>query len=423
MKLLNTIIATALLLLPLTALAGLSGQQDEIKVSGTVTDAAGEPLAGVSVIIEGTMTGVSTGVEGEYSINAAVGQTLRFSFIGFKSLEIKVTKARYDIVLEEEAQTIDHVVVTGYSNVEIRKSTGAVAIISGEDLKDNPLKNMDQLLQGKLAGVNVQMTSGRPGAVAKVRIRGTNTITGNAEPLWVIDGVPMQKNFSAPSVNRSQLKSGDFDNIFATGIGNINPNDIESITVLKDAAAAAIYGSQAASGVIVVTTKRGKAGKTDVSYMGSVTVQTKPSRDANLMNSSEKLAWEQELWDEFAADGYEATLKGGSAHYPVVGIVGQIRSGYGKYAGLGKQEQDELIESLGRNTTDWFDVLFRNTVSTSHYLSVSGGSDKLTYYVSGGFNYNNGLVINTSATSYNLNAKIDSRPARWIRFGEQTDIS
>lgn len=423
MKLLNTIIVTALLLLPLTALAGLSGQQDEIKVSGTVTDAAGEPLAGVSVIIEGTMTGVSTGVEGEYSINAAVGQTLRFSFIGFKSLEIKVTKARYDIVLEEEAQTIDHVVVTGYSNVEIRKSTGAVAIISGEDLKDNPLKNMDQLLQGKLAGVNVQMTSGRPGAVAKVRIRGTNTITGNAEPLWVIDGVPMQKNFSAPSVNRSQLKSGDFDNIFATGIGNINPNDIESITVLKDAAAAAIYGSQAASGVIVVTTKRGKAGKTDVSYMGSVTVQTKPSRDANLMNSSEKLAWEQELWDEFAADGYEATLKGGSAHYPVVGIVGQIRSGYGKYAGLGKQEQDELIESLGRSTTDWFDVLFRNTVSTSHYLSVSGGSDKLTYYVSGGFNYNNGLVINTSATSYNLNAKIDSRPARWIRFGVQTDFS
>ena len=402
--------------------AGAYAQAVRITVSGVVTDTEGEPLPGVSVMIPGTMTGVSTGIDGDYSITVDIGSVLRFSSIGFESRDIKVDKARYDIVLEEEAMMMDQVVVTGYSQVELRKSTGAVGVVSAEELKGSPLKTVDQLLQGKLAGVNVQMTSGRPGASASVRIRGTNTITGNAEPLWVIDGVPMQKN--TPQLNMSQIQSGDFDNIFATGIGNINPNDIESITVLKDAAAAAIYGSQAANGVIVVTTKHGSAGKTSVSYMGSVTVQTKPARDANLMNSSEKLSWEQELWDEFSAEGYADRMAGNtSARYPVIGIVGQIRSGYGRFAGMSVEEQNAYIEELGSHTTDWFDVLFRNTVSTSHYLSVSGGSDKMTYYVSGGFNYNNGLVQKTSATSYSLNAKIDSRPAKWIKFGIQTDFS
>lgn len=397
-------------------------QTTRITVHGTVRDTGGEPLAGVSVMVPGTMTGVSTGLEGEYSITVDRGSVLRFSCIGFETRDIHADKERYDMVLEEEAMMMDQVVVTGYSQVELRKSTGAVGVISGEELKGSPLKTMDQLLQGKLAGVNVQMTSGRPGAAAKIRIRGTNTLTGNAEPLWVIDGVPLQKNI--PQMNLSEIREGDFDNIFATGVGNVNPNDIESITVLKDAAAAAIYGSQAANGVIVVTTKRGAPGQTSVSYMGSVTVQTKPSRDPNLMNSREKLAWEQELWNEFAAEGYAASQAGDlTARYPVVGIVGQIRSGYGKYAGLSTEEQDAYIEQLGSHTTDWFDVLFRNTVSTSHYLSVSGGSEKMTYYVSGGFNYNNGLVQRTSATSYNLRAKIDSRPAKWISFGVQTEFS
>lgn len=393
-----------------------------VHVVGVVTDMAGEPLPGVSVVVQGTQHGTSTDVDGQYSITVAKGAILSYSFIGFETKTVKVTKARYDIVLEEEAQTLDHVVVTGYSQIELRKSTGAVGVVSGEDLKDSPLKNMDQLLQGKLAGVNVQMTSGRPGAAAKVRIRGTNTITGNAEPLWVVDGVPLQKN--VPVMSTSQIKSGDFDNIFVTGIGSVNPNDIESITVLKDAAAAAIYGSQAANGVIVVTTKRGKAGRTSINYNGSVTVQTKPSRDANLMNSQEKLAWEQELWNEFSAEGYAATQAGTPTHYPVVGIVGQIRSGYGDFAGWTRERQDAYIAELGSQTTDWFDVLFRNTVSTSHNISISGGgSEKLTYYVSGGFTYDNGIVVNTNASSYSLNAKIDTRPAQWIKLGFSTDFS
>lgn len=413
----NKNILTAFLFL----VATFSVVAQNMTVTGVVKDSDGIPLAGVSVMVPGTKTGTITGFDGDYKIAVAKGKTLRFSFIGFQTVDKKVEKAVIDLVMEPEALQMETVVVTGYSSVELRKSTGAVAVLSSDKLKDNPLKTVDQLLQGQLAGVDVKATSGRPGAAAKVRIRGTNTITGNAEPLWVIDGVPMQKNI--PSMNSSQIKSGDFDNIFATGVGSLNPNDIESITVLKDASAAAIYGSQAANGVIVVTTKHGAAGKASVSYMGSVSIQTKPSRSPNLMNSQEKLAWEQELWDEFAAAGYNATINGNNSHYPVVGIVGQIRSGYGRFKGWSKEQQDSYIAELGSQTTDWFDVLFRNTVSTSHHLSVSGGSDKLTYYVSGGFGWNNGVVVKTSGQSANFSAKIDTRPAKWIKFGVQSDFS
>ena len=413
----NKYILTAFLFL----VATFSVVAQNMTVTGVVKDSDGIPLAGVSVMVPGTKTGTITGFDGDYKINVAKGKTLRFSFIGFETVDVKVDKAVIDLQMNPEALQMETVVVTGYSSVELRKSTGAVAVLSSDKLKDNPFKNVDQLLQGQLAGVDVKMTSGRPGAASKVRIRGTNTITGNAEPLWVIDGVPMQKN--TPSMNTSQIRSGDFDNIFATGVGSINPNDIESITVLKDASAAAIYGSQAANGVIVVTTKQGQAGKAHVSYSGSVSVQTKPSRSPNLMNSQEKLAWEQELWDEFAATGYSATQSGTPTHYPVVGIVGQIRSGYGRFKGWSKQQQDDYIAQLGSQTTDWFDVLFRNTVSTSHYLSVSGGHDKLTYYVSGGYGWNNGVVVRTSSQSANFSAKIDTRPAKWIKFGVQSDFS
>ena len=416
MKTLRKIFVSMLLLAAVLPVAA-----QNMTITGVVKDSDGVPLAGVSVLVMGTKTGTTTGFDGDYKISVAKGKTLRFSFIGFETLDVKADKAKIDLTMNPEALTMETVVVTGYSSVELRKSTGAVAVVTSDKLKDNPLKSVDQLLQGQLAGVDVKITSGRPGAASKVRIRGTNTITGDAEPLWVIDGVPMQKN--VPSMNTSQIKSGDFDNIFATGIGSLNPNDIESITVLKDASAAAIYGSRAANGVIVVTTKHGAAGKAHVSYMGSVSVQTKPSRSPNLMNSSEKLAWEQELWDEFSAAGYQATLEGTSTHYPVVGIVGQIRSGYGRFKGWSKEQQDAYIAELGSSSTDWFDVLFRNTVSTSHHLSVSGGTDKLTYYVSGGYGWNNGVVVRTSSQSANFSAKIDTRPAKWIKFGVQTDFS
>ncbi len=391
--------------------------QGEIKVSGVVTDGEGLPLTGVAVMVPGTKIGVVTGYDGDYSITVKKGSVINFSFIGFETVEWKVDKSEYNVVMKVEHSTLDQVVVTGYSQVDIRKATGAVAVMDAKQLKDSPLKSVDQLLQGKLSGVVVKMTSGRPGSSASVRVRGTNTITGDAEPLWVVDGVPLQKNI--PMMNSSQIKSGDFESIYANGIGNINPNDIESITVLKDASAAAIYGSQAAGGVIVVTTKKGQAGKTHVSYTGSVSIQTKPSGDANLMNSREKLAWEQELWNEFSVPAMNQTR----SNIPVIGLLGQIRSGYGRFKGMNKAEQDAEIERLASESTDWFDVLFRNSISTSHYISLSGGAGSTTYYVSGGFNRNNGLVVKTSAENYSINAKVDMNPAKWIKLGLSTDFS
>lgn len=222
---------TSLLLVTiLPAVAASESEGNKHPVWGTVKDTNGVPLVGVSVVVVGTHSGVNTDIKGTFRIIVTDGATLRFSYIGYEPQELKIKPDRvgYDITLKEQSTDIGQVVVTGFAKTEIRKSTGSVAVIEGKDLKTSPLEGVDKLLQGKLAGVSVQSVSGRPGEAVKIRIRGTSTITGNAEPLWVIDGVPMQKEVPTPPVSNTQIRSGDFSNIFATGIGGINPNDIES---------------------------------------------------------------------------------------------------------------------------------------------------------------------------------------------------
>ena len=170
-----------------------------------------------------------------------------------------------NVVMRPHISELEEVIVsTGYTQTAKWRATGSVAVVDKKVFENKALPTMDKLLQGQIAGVSVQARSGRPGESAKIRIRGTNTITGNAEPLWVVDGVPLQKNI--PLISTGQIKAGDFSDIFTNGVAGINPNDIENVTILKDAAAAAIYGSRAAGGVIVVTTKTGKSGKMAVNY-------------------------------------------------------------------------------------------------------------------------------------------------------------
>lgn len=392
-------------------------QATQQKIDVTIVDENGEPLPGATVKASDKPLGVVSDVNGRASLWAATGSTLTISYVGMQTRTLKVSRPLTGkIVLENEATTIDQVVVNGYQRTTKRRVTGSVATLTADDLKDRPLANVDMLLQGKIAGVDVKAVSGRPGESAKIRIRGTNTITGNAEPLWVVDGVPLQKDI--PYISSSQIRAGDFNDIFANGISGINPNDIETVTVLKDASAAAIYGSRAAGGVIVVTTKRGKEGKMSISYSTNLSLVTSPPRDADLMNSQEKLAWEQELWDEFSQPYFER-----GERYPVVGLVGMIRSGYGKYAGMTKEEQDAEIARRGEKTTDWFKQLFRNSISNSHYLSLSGGSDKSTYYVSLGYSHNNGLVKHTDYDHYNIGTKIDMKPNKRVKAGLSLNAS
>lgn len=407
-----------LMLLPLTALAQTKDGGVQVKVDITVVDENGDILPGASVKTSDRSLGVVSDIKGHASLWASKGSTLTITYIGMKPRTIKVgTKAiTGNIVLENEATSLDQVVVTGYSQTDIRKSTGSVGILTEKELKDQPLANVDMLMQGKLVGVNVQAVSGRPGESAKIRIRGTASITGNNEPLWVVDGVPLQKNI--PAMGNSYIRSGDFSTLYANGVAGIAPQNIESITVLKDAAAAAIYGTQAQAGVIVITTKKGKAGTIHVNYSGNVSIQTSPSRDANLMNSEEKLAYEQSIWDEFSANGYA-----NGTWFPRIGIIGQIRSGYGKFAGMTTEEQDAYIDELKQTNTDWFKVLFRNTVSTSHDISLSGGSDKLTYYVSGGMSTNKGIVKKTASDGAHFMSKISANPSKAVSLNFDVSYS
>ena len=396
------------LILPLFANA-------QVTVKGIVTDESGVPLVGVSVRYkEVPQVGVTTDIDGKFSIKEVnEGKTLVFSYIGMKNAErlLKGTTSFIKIQMEAETSELDQVVITGYTQTTFKKMTGSVGIITADQLKDQAQPTVDALMQGKIAGVAVSAVTGQPGSTQKIRIRGTNTITGDGQPLWVIDGVPVQESI-ADMPSSSEIKSGQFDDMFMNGIAGINPSDIESITILKDASATAIYGSRAAGGVIVVTTKKGKQGKTRINYSGNVSVTLSPQRDYSLMNSQEKIAFEQGLWDEFSAPYFGE----GKTDYPVVGIVGIVRSGKGRFSGWNKEQQDAYLNELSQNNTNWYDELFRNGVSTTHNLSISGGGEKYTYYTSLAYTRNAGLLKNNNYDRYNITANLTMTPNQKVRL-------
>lgn len=392
-----------------------------MRFSGQVTDTDGAPVIGAGLVcIEKNTAGTTTDLDGNFSITLPAGaKTVKFSSVGMKELVYQLIPGRTEnvrIIMEWENTELDQVVVTGYAQTSVKRITGSVAVLNSEKFEAKAISSVDALMQGEVAGVSIKSLSGQPGTQAKITIRGSNNISGSSAPLWVVDGVPLQSE--SPALSSEQLATGGFDNIFVNGIGNINPNDIESITILKDAAAAAIYGSRAANGVIVVTTKKGEAGKMRISYNNTFSWSFKPERSLNLMNSSEKLSWEDELWNEFSAAKYAASLTDNTVIYPVVGIVGQIRAGLGDFASMkgDKAAQDKYIESLRNVDTNWYNLLFRNSFSQGHHLSLSGGSGKSTYYVALGLNDEDGMLIHNDYRRYNVNAKMTLTPTDWARI-------
>ena len=394
--------------------------------SGRVVDSDGLGVIGAGVVCSGRPDrGTVCDEDGSFRLEVPKGiSKVEISALGMQSVVYDLENSAVKdalIVLEYESTMLDQVVVTGYAQTTVKRITGSVGILNSDSFKDKPLASVSSLMQGEVAGVQVQAVSGQPGTQSRIRIRGTNNLSGSSNPLWVVDGVPLQNE--SPNLSSEEMAAGAFDNIFISGIGGINPNDIESITILKDAAAAAIYGSRAANGVIVVTTKRGSEGRLKLSYSNNFTWSFRPQRNLELMDSGEKIAWEQELWDEFAADRYAAAQSDNTVIYPVVGIVGQVRAGCGQFAGWDKARQDAYLQELASSTTDWYGELFRNAFSHNHHLSLSGGSDKAAYYISLGYNDDNGMLINNRYQRYNVNSSLTLTPARWIKLDIGNDFS
>ena len=380
------------------------------KVTGKVLDPLGEPLIGVTVEVVGTKPAVLTitDLDGNYAVNVdEKHKAVRFTYVGMEphTAELAPGQVVLNVNMKEMYNQLDQVVVTGYAQTTTKKMTGSVGVMDAVKIMEQPVITIDAALQGQLAGVAVTTTSGQPGRSQEIRIRGSSTLSdnnfgSNASPLWVVDGVPLQGE--TPNLYKNELKAAGFDNLFIDGIGSINPNDIENITVLKDAAASAIYGSRASNGVIVITTKHGSQGRMQVNYSANLQMTMAPLRSAALMDSGEKIAWEQELWDEYAAGRFAA----GAAHVPIVGIVGMVRAGKYPFQDMAGDAaaQDNYLKNLSSESTDWFKVVTRNAVSTNHHISLSGGTKENNYYISFGYTHNDGTMKKDNYSRYNIKA-------------------
>ena len=284
----------------LIIIQGATQQAEEKKVNGKITDRQGHPLPGVTVMIKGTQMGVVTDANGKYTIALPDAKDifLRFTFIGMKPQEIAYTgQKEINVTLHEEATEMDEVVVTGYQVIDKRKNTSAVTTVKVDDIMIPAATSIDQMLEGRVPGMILMSNSGEVGVVPKIRIRGTSTLIGNREPLWVVDGIIVQ---DPVPISPEELNDPDYINRIGNAIAGLNPQDIERLDILKDAAATALYGAKAANGVIVVTTKKGHVGAPIVNYNMTTTFRQRPrytDRKINLMNSRERIQFSRELFD------------------------------------------------------------------------------------------------------------------------------
>lgn len=381
----------------------------QITVTGIVIQGDdGEPAIGATVTVKGTNTATATDLDGRFSIKAPSNDSkIIVNYIGYESQEFKATSEEVTISLEQSAQTLDEVVVTGMSKMDKRLFTGATTRIDGSKAKLDGVADISRALEGKAAGVSVQNVSGTFGTAPKIRVRGATSIYGNSKPLWVVDGVILE---DAVEISADELSSGDAVTLISSAIAGLNADDIESFQILKDGSATSIYGAKAMAGVIVVTTKQGRAGHTSINYTGEFSWRLKPSySDYNIMNSQEQMGVYKEMeskgWLEFAS----------IAQASESGVYGQMYDLIDAYAngkfGLPNTQSAKnsfLREAEFRNT-DWFDLLFNNNITQNHAISISGGTDKGTFYTSFSFMDDPGWSISSDVQRYTFNANATYR--------------
>lgn len=354
-------------LLVFVLLASITTMVAQRTITGTITDEAGMPLIGATVLVQGTSTGAVTGIDGNYSVRLPEGsEVLLFSYTGYSSQEITVGVSDVvDVVLVEDAAILDEVVVTGYSEVESKKLVSSVAVVDQAAIENVPITSVNGLIQGRAAGVYTSQNSGQPGTTQAIRIRGTGSINAGRGPLYVIDGVIIEQG------NQAGLDGAQSADILA----NLNPNDISNVTVLKDASATALYGSRGSNGVILITTKRGKAGKTNITLKGQAGNTSPLFGNFEMMDARQQWEYERQV---LANSGFDADQIDG------------IRP-----------------ESLLDNTTDWVNAAFRDGQTYNLEAQASGGNDKTRFFGSAGYFYQEGTLIESDFDRLSARLNLD----------------
>ena len=358
--------------------------QQAKKITGTVVDATG-PVIGASVVVKGTSNGVATDFDGNFTLNASPGQTLVISYIGYLTKEIKVNanQTNYKVTIEEDKQMLDEVVVVGYGTMKKSDLAGASASMDEKAIKGANITNIDQSFQGRVTGVTAVQTSGAPGSSSSIRVRGQATINAAAEPLYVVDGVIFQGqgNSGADFGLGDALGNGPVSTI--SPLSTINPQDIVSMEILKDASATAIYGAQGANGVVLITTKRGKAGEARFTYDGSVSLNRQMKR-LDMLNLREFA----EYYNDMAQQGE-----------------------------ISKPDETYSDPSILGKGTNWQDAIFRTAWQHQHQISAQGGTDAVKYYVSGGYMDQQGTIIGSNFNRFSVRSNLDAQLKKWLKLG------
>lgn len=376
-------------------------------IKGKVTDRDSLPLPGVTIRIKNLALGTVTNTSGEYELVLPETQNivLVFSFVGMKTVEKKYTgQAMINVMMEESATEMEEVVVTtGYETIKKKRLTSAITSLKAENIMVSGLSSIDQMLEGQVPDMMFMVNSGEVGVVPKIRIRGTSTLIGNREPLWVVDGFVV--NDPVP-VSPDELNDPDYVNRIGNAIAGINPQDIDQINILKDASATALYGAKAANGVILITTKKGHVGNMIVSYNTNVTLKRRPrysDRRIDLMDSKERIAFSRDLV---------------KSHYKFTEPMTEV--GYeGLTNQLYRQEinYDQFkagVDELEAGNTDWFDLLTEDSFSHQHTLSLSGGTDKIRYYSSVGYTRDNDVIKGNRNERYTVAINLDATLSKYL---------
>ena len=363
----------------------------QVTVTGVVTESTGDPVIGATIREKGTQNGTVTDMDGNYSIKVAnANATLIFSYVGLETQEVKISgRKNVNVTLNSDDELLEEVVVVGYGVQKKSDLAGASSSLSEQALKSANITNLDQSFAGRVTGVTAVQTSGAPGSSSSIRVRGQATINAGAEPLYVIDGVIVQSGGSSGASYGLGDKLGNGSVSTISPLSTINPADIVSMEILKDASATAIYGAQGANGVVLITTKRGKAGEAKFTYDGSVTWSRQGKR-LDLLNLRE------------FAEYYNDLVTQGELSKP------------------NEEYSDPSI--LGRGT-NWQDAVFRTALQHQHQIGAQGGTDKVKYYVSAGYMNQEGTIIGSEFSRFSLRSNIDAELKKWLKMGLNVSFS